>query len=166
MVKKVGQLCFSGRTCCFFDDIYLKSCKPFRAALMPSGVLQPKCLVVSAGNKDNGIWMLDATTGAASPCSKWEWGLQGASPGQTPDLGRNAQDLSYFSPWFVSSWKGKKNPKPHTKQLHEDAAISKQNLKTFLICKWHLSIFTRIKCCCDAVVKYFIPPPWTNLKSY
>lgn len=118
MVKKVGQLCFSGRTCCFFDDIYLKSCKPFRAALMPSGVLQPKCLVVSAGNKDNGIWMLDATTGAASPCSKWERGLQGASPGQaeeqTPDLGRNAQDLSYFSPWFVSSWKGKKKPQtPH-----------------------------------------------------
>lgn len=53
--KKVGQLCFYTRTYDFFYDIYFKSCKPFRAALMPSGVLQSQCLVVSVRNKDNVI---------------------------------------------------------------------------------------------------------------
>lgn len=55
IIKKVGQLYFYTRTCLFFHDIYFRSCKPFRAALMPSGVLQPKCLVVSGGSKDNVI---------------------------------------------------------------------------------------------------------------
>lgn len=118
-IKNVGHLCFYMKTCDFFYDIYFKSCKPFRAALMPTGVLQPKCLVVSVRNKDNIIWMLDATAQAAlkadSLCSKWERWLQTGLPEQTEKqtshLWGNGQYLSFFLSICFSLEKIKQNNK-------------------------------------------------------